>query len=570
MTPAETLGSERPASPPPLCPPDCPDRAKHAAYAADMARWEAGLGIDADSTANDPGFAVVHRLHALSELGADHDKTCMLLYGSRSMLHEIAAGMALLTGIPEVEITSKITMTCGPTADIEAVTRLVDPQSPNPDRISISHGFHLFGLNCSMITGALLGKAVPQIPTKRGRLLLMDQLYFFWVQGDKNALLFPYFAFGRAVLERACGLAMLMRAFLIAHEMAHIVVNKHSSNPLVSQVRGHATRFVEKGFPPPFGVISPEGWRECWIEEFVCDGLAALSVLSCSTSTVASAFADAPKVSETTLGMREAAIELMTLYLDALYIRNLPRRGSFGKTGFEALYLRTHPMPHLRRMFVRGAADMVNPECLKEADRHADAFRAVFDRQAWLIGAPGSNEKDSSQEEADAVVPDFLQRLEKPADEPSLDSIASLGTEAMYLAARFASTSHGDRLRQVEAALRSKMSAMTTGVLVDRLMERTGGQLSGALQLVESMEEQQRGAVNHQQELTKTILDDVRHALGQRAIEFAHSVIAAAKDLSKRGKAAEAQRVLKEALAGLEGFPPAIDEIAKVLASIGS
>src|SRR5262245_39411821 len=131
----------------PGCPDDCPDKELHQQYADRLAEWERVHGLDLVSTATDPAYSVVHKLEGLERLGAIHDRTCSLLFGARSLVREIVAGMSILLDIPVDEIGPSTRLTCVETSDLEAFTFKIGPIVNQSNRIMFSHGFHWLILN---------------------------------------------------------------------------------------------------------------------------------------------------------------------------------------------------------------------------------------------------------------------------------------------------------------------------------------------------------------------------------------------------------------------------------------
>src|SRR5437899_11461174 len=124
----------------------------------------------------------------------------------------------------------------------------------------------------------------------------------------------------------------------------------------------------------------------------------------------------------------------------------------------EVLYGGTHPMPNLRRKFIRSiAAGFVTPNLLKQTDRFAEVFNTLFDCDAWLLGKGEASDEKSTPKEADSIVPDFIKKYDRLKEHHDLTSVASLGSEALNLLHRFANTKYGPDLVEVEKKLREDM-----------------------------------------------------------------------------------------------------------------
>ena len=144
-------------------------------------------------------------------------------------------------------------------------------------------------------------------------------------------------------------------------------------------------------------------------------------------------------------------------------------------------------MPNLRRRFIRGDVSIHNPKLLGQTDRFAQEFTRLFDADAWLGGK--ENEKTSSQREADAVVPVFINRYEELKEKLDLSSATSLGTEALDLHHQFAKTTYGPDLDKIERQIRSKFLDLLTAVWEAKFSEiAVDNQFADVKQLQEEME----------------------------------------------------------------------------------
>jgi hypothetical protein len=357
------------------CPAGCPSRKEHEAYFRAFAQWKAKLpGERAPTEPSDP-----HSPDHPGAGAASHEEGCLLTFGCRSLLAELATGMAEVLKISPESLLSRVEVHCVEKGGLVCQTRMRAGGARN--RIELSHGFHFFCLNASVLvlaaqrrgTAPAGGPAPANGPDLAG--LFAEQLSYFWTQSPAEALLFPYWEFDAATYAAACELAFLMIAFLMAHELSHsALLLSGIERATIDDVEANARRFLDV-IPPPFldGEASHPKWKEDWREELVCDGLAMWSLLLCAPGAK-QALAGAPEIGARASSDRYLAFEALTHHVEMLYLCNTMA----GKTkALVALYSPTHPLPNIRRTFLRGLAEQVDRNFVTKAALYAAAMRQL-------------------------------------------------------------------------------------------------------------------------------------------------------------------------------------------------
>lgn len=351
--------------PPLRCPAACQDKEAHEEYFRKYNSWcekqgKEGLTVPLDSVD-------IHASEVFA-IAKDHDEKCPLLYGARSLIQEIAQGMSIVLNIPAAAILSRIEVRCIESHKLICETRLSSDVSDR-SRITFSHGFHFFCLNTSLLVAALLSEEITgktsTVPLERARGLYEQQVSFFWEHSPKEALLFPYWEFDPKIYSFACEITFLMIAFLMAHEMAHLYVPvANIEKTMFGNVEEEARRCIET-IPPPFFSHPPDPkWKDYWVEELLCDTLATMSILLCSGENTA-ALPKAPAIGERAQVDRYLAIEAVTMHVEALFWYNVQAGRDKALFGSFALYSKTHPLPNIRRVFLRGFAEQAIPDYRK-------------------------------------------------------------------------------------------------------------------------------------------------------------------------------------------------------------
>jgi len=358
-----------------ICPPDCTDKKVHQEFFRKYVAWrekqrKEGLPVPVERFD-------IHTPSIFPSIGPNHDEKCPLLYCCRSMIREVAQGMAVVLQMAADSILSRTEVTCVESSRLICQTNLRSGVSTS-NRIEFSHGLHLFCLNTSTLVATFLyqeltGK-ISAVPVERARDLFEQQVSFFWTQTPKEALLFPYWEFEQKSYSLACEITFLMIAFLMAHEIAHLFIPVvEVENTLFGGVEENARTFIES-IPPPFLSQCPNPkWKDYWVEELLCDALATQSIFLCSQEN-AVALPQVPAICERAQGDRYMAIEALTMNIEALYWYN----SLLGREqALLSLYSPTHPLPNIRRVFLRGLAEQVDPEYLKMPRVYGTALKKL-------------------------------------------------------------------------------------------------------------------------------------------------------------------------------------------------
>jgi len=220
------------------------------------------------------------------------------------------------------------------------------------------------------------------ISLARARELFQKQLSFYWEQQPLDALLFPYFEFDMQTYAEAAEMTFLMIAFLIGHEMAHLYVPvTNVAKTHFAGVKENAQDFLAS-IPPPFLLKAPHAnWQAFWIEELLCDALSAMSIfLVARTSGIA--LERAPQLGERSQRVRYEAMEAVTLHMEALYRHHLFATGN-PEAVLSTLFTATHPLPNLRRVFLRGWAEQVDPSYITSARAYETALKSIASIPGW-------------------------------------------------------------------------------------------------------------------------------------------------------------------------------------------
>lgn len=357
------------------CPPDCTDKEVHQEFFRKYVAWQEkqlreGLPVPVERLD-------IHAPNIFPAIGPSHDEKCPLLYCCRSQIREVAHGMATVLQMAADSIPPRIEVTCVESSRLICQTKLRSGVSAS-NQIEFSHGFHFFCLNTSTLVAAFLlqemtGK-IPAVPLERARDLFEQQISFFWTQTPKEALLFPYWEFDQKSYSLACEITFLMITFLMAHEMAHLFVPVvEVEKTLFGGVEENARTYIES-IPPPFLSQCPNPkWKDYWVEELLCDALATQSIFLCSQENAA-ALPQAPAICERAQEDRYMAIEALTMNIEALYWYNTVHGRN---QALLSLYSPTHPLPNIRRVFLRGFAEQVNPDYLKMARVYDTALKKL-------------------------------------------------------------------------------------------------------------------------------------------------------------------------------------------------
>ena len=217
-------------------------------------------------------------------------------------------------------------------------------------------------MNVSVLARSLLRETVTHAPSPisltETRELFSTQASYFVLQSDTRALMFPYYKFDREMFEWAAEATLQMMAFVIGHEIGHAVLPMMSESSQLLVLTKHQARAFMAEIPDPFlGSVPAANWQDEWVTEFVCDVLATQALFQCDRGGNHALEAQ-PSVAAQPWTHRFMGVEGLLSYFEAIYLHTVTKEDI---EELKTLYSWTHPLPNLRRTFIRGFAEMFDP-----------------------------------------------------------------------------------------------------------------------------------------------------------------------------------------------------------------